>query len=385
MQQKVESDFRTTLQELHRLSVKDPARAAERMKQVLAVLEEDTVLSEHKREAWKRMLRDRIRSLQTQAQSAAKEEKEKAERTVAAEDRRALEERKAAEEQKFRDQMNTVRRLQNEGRLEEANRLAAEAARRNPGNAAAEASRRITGTAEAINQMRDLKRERERRFDLALRDVERSAMPPIDDIEFPSPEKWREITKKRTKTQMTAREKAIMEALEKPITANLKGMTFESAIDYLQTVTGLTIMVDKATLDAAGITYETPVSTNLKNVSTRTFLRKLLADVGLTYVIKNEAVQVVTPAQARDMLTVRTYYLGDLAGAVDLRFGPVINQLQMQETVNNIMQMIVSTIEPDTWAINNNGGKGQIWFDARTLTLIVKQSAEVHYMLGGGR
>jgi hypothetical protein len=59
----------------------------------------------------------------------------------------------------------------------------------------------------------------------------------------------------------------------------------------------------------------------------------------------------------------------------------------MQQTVTQLIQLITGTIDPDSWAVNNTGentgGKGIIYFDARTLTLIVKQSAEVHYLLGG--
>jgi hypothetical protein len=381
--QKVEADFRTALIELHKLAATDPARAAERCKKVLAVLEEDTVLSEHKREAWKRMLKDRIRVLEAEAAGAARDEAAKADRTIRAEERRGADDRKAREQAQLRDDLDRARQLQKEGRGDEAQRLADDVARRHPTSPAADASRRITGMSNRVAELNDLKRERERRDSAAFKDVLTSAMPPIGDIEFPSPEKWRDITKRRTKSSMTEAEKAIMEALEKPITVNLKGSTFEAAIDYLQTLIGQPINVDKATLEAAGVDYTTPVTAKVRNVSVRTLLRKVLGEVGLTYIVKGEAIQVVTPQEARDIMTVRAYYLGDLAGAADFQFGPAFNQLQMRDTVNALIQQIVGTIEPDSWAVNNNGGKGTIVFDPRTLSLIVKQSAEVHYMLGG--
>jgi hypothetical protein len=383
--QKVEADFRAAVAEVHRLSGGNPARAAERLKKMLSVLDEDTVLPEARRLSWQRMLKERIRVLEAEAAGAAKDAAEDAERKVRVEERQAQEDKQAREEQKIRDGLNTVRRLQNEGRSDEADRVAADLARRYPDNVAAGAARRITGANEMLRQVEELKAERARRTELALLDVQRSAMPPVGDIEFPSPERWREITKMRTKSKMTEKERALMQALDSPISVNFKGSTFGAAIDYLETLTGLAIIVDKATLDAAGVGYDAPVNTSVKNVALRTALRKLLGEVGLTYIIKDEVIRVVTPQEARDTMTVRTYYLGDLAAATEIRLGPVFSQLQMANTVSNLIQMIVGSVEPDSWAINNAGGKGTIFFDPRTLTLIVKQSAEVHYMLGGYR
>ena len=55
----------------------------------------------------------------------------------------------------------------------------------------------------------------------------------------------------------------------------------------------------------------------------------------------------------------------------------------MAATVRDLIQTIIGTIEEDTWKLNNPEAEGTIIFDPRTYTLIVKQSAEVHYMLGG--
>jgi hypothetical protein len=44
--------------------------------------------------------------------------------------------------------------------------------------------------------------------------------------------------------------------------------------------------------------------------------------------------------------------------------------------------MIQTNVEPESWKIN--GGPGTIVFDPARLMLVVKQTAEIHYMLGGG-
>src|SRR5207244_8352565 len=50
----------------------------------------------------------------------------------------------------------------------------------------------------------------------------------------------------------------------------------------------------------------------------RNVLRKIFNELGLTYIIKDEMIQVVTASRAKDMMVVRRYYVGDLlAGMAD--------------------------------------------------------------------
>ena len=105
---------------------------------------------------------------------------------------------------------------------------------------------------------------------------------------------------------------------------SFEGSTIESVIDYLQTLSGQTILLDKQTLEAAGISYDTPINLRkMRNLTLRTVLRKVLGEVGLTYIVEKETIHVLTPAEAKKKMTVRTYYLGDLAGVADVNLGPV--------------------------------------------------------------
>ena len=155
-------------------------------------------------------------------------------------------------------------------------------------------------------------------------------MPPIGDIEFPSPAKWQEITKARTKSIATEREKAILKALDSPITVRFEGSTIEAVIDYLQTLSDLTIVAGQA--DAGSGRHQLrhadqpPEDAQL---SLRTVLRKVLGEVGLTYIVEKETIHVLTTDEAKKKMTVRTYYLGDMAGVADVTLGPVFSRLQM--------------------------------------------------------
>jgi hypothetical protein len=379
-EQKAEADFRAALVEMNKLENTNPGRAAERLKKMLSVLEEDTTLSAVKRDAWKRVVKDRIRVCEAQADHVAKGEVENAGREARKDDRRAIDEQKARDDEMRKRDFDRAKELQKQGRDDEARRITD----KYPDSPAAAASQYIGGIKGAIAANKEIKRERERRVLLAFNDVEKSAMPPIGDIEFPPADKWRELTKMRTKSVATEKEKAILKALDSPVTIMFEGSTLENVIDYLQTLSGVTIILDKDTLDRAGLNYDTPVNVRKMKVSLRTALRKVLGEVGLTYIVEKETIHVLRPDEAARKMTVRTYYLGDLATASGFTFGNYFSAVEMARSVASLIEMVVGMIEPDSWQINNPEAKGTIFFNPHNLTLVVKQSAEIHYMLGGG-
>jgi hypothetical protein len=383
-QQKVEADFRAAFVELNKLEFANPTRAAERLKKLVVVLDDDTILSPAKREAWKRVLKDRIHACEVEADRAAQEQADKATIQIKKDDRRITDDQKSRDDQRLKQDLKTAAQMQKDGRIDEAARIADDAARRNPDKTAAAASKTITSRADAVRQARLVRDERNNGWTLSMMDVEKSSVIPKDpDINFPSPEKWREITKRRNKSQATETEKAILRALDSPLTVSFEGSTLESVIDYLQTLSGQTIILDKQTLEAAGINYDTPVNIRKMRASLRSVLRKVLGEVGLTYIVEKETIHAVTLAEAKKKMTVRTYYLGDMAGMVDFTFGPAYGWQAQAATIAMLIQTIVGSVEPDSWKINNAEADGTIFYDPATMTLVVKQSAEIHYMLGG--
>ncbi len=71
--------------------------------------------------------------------------------------------------------------------------------------------------------------------------------------------------------------------------------------------------------------------------------------------------------------------MGDLLFQNDLSMPRYAQQAQAMRTINDLIGVIVGTVEPDSWWVN--GGPGRIVFDPRTMSLVVTQTAEVHYML----
>lgn len=376
--QRVEADVREALLQAQRLP---SAKAVDVLKAALLKLDDDTALTESRRESLKRMLRDRVRITEVEAKAGATRAEEKAVKTADNAGRRAEEEQRIAEQQKLAQGLKDVRKLQEEGKPGEAKRAAGDLSQRYPKSPAAGSSARTTSTADQVDEARRIMKERGARTVGVYRDVEVSATPPAGPIEFPKD--WKEKSAKRLAVKMTDEEKALVKALNTPIPVNFSESAFDGVIEYLQTVTGQTILIDKQAMEEAGVKYDAPVTMKNKSVTLRTVLRKVLGDLGLAYVIKDGSIQVTTPLRAKETLTVRTYYLGDLALVTDFRLPPALTQLQALQNAGQIIDAIQTSIDPPSWRAN--GGNGTIIFDPRTLSLVVKQSAEVHFMLGGGR
>jgi hypothetical protein len=218
------------------------------------------------------------------------------------------------------------------------------------------------------------------RYNRVMASVGESAVP--ESRPYVLPKDWVEKSKKRSAgVKMTAAEKAIMKALESTVDADFSKASFEDVIDHLRKKMKVTITVDKRALTEVGASYETEVNLKLK-ASTRTVLKRILADLNLMYVIKDEAIQITSRERAKEMTTTRTYYIGDLAAVVDVRLDDITKQLMMIQTVNNIITTITNQVDKQSWKVNNPDAVGAIVFDPITMSLIVKQTAEVHFLLG---
>jgi hypothetical protein len=185
----------------------------------------------------------------------------------------------------------------------------------------------------------------DRRVQLDL-DVMKTMVPPIGDIEFPKD--WVEKSKRRTTAiQLTETEKQIIKALNTPMTIEVEGKTLKEVLDDLRERTKMPIVVDQRALDDLNITYNSPVNLNLRNVTTRTVLKRLTADLQLTYVMKDQTIQITTPARAKEMLSVRVYSVADLMSLAQPGTPAIFAQAQAYQTLQMLVTLITQTVEPD--------------------------------------
>jgi hypothetical protein len=242
----------------------------------------------------------------------------------------------------------------------------------------------IESRGRAVADGRTDRASRSDRYNKSMVAVDKSAVPDSRVQSFP--DDWAERTKKRSAgPKMTEREKAIMKALGTQMEADYNKATFEEVIEHLRKVTGVTITVDRRALEEVGIKESSSEVTLKLKASTRTVLKRLLADLGLAYVIKEEAIQITSAERARQMTTTRTYYIGDLVALTDFRLGPLLSKLVAMQRINMLIENITKTVDPKSWQVNNPEAVGSIAFDPVSMSIVVKQTAEIHFALGGYR
>jgi len=339
--QKIEDEVTGALVKSRRMGATSPSGAVRILKRTLNHVEDNTALTEGRRDVLVKVLKERIRYWSNRAEAKVK-------------DRAARED--------YRERGRGRRTDDDVGRREETDNL----------------RKRIRDTRDYLREGRSLRRERESGRAAAMRDIERSAIPTDGVVTFPKD--WKKRVAKRKPVLLTKKEKAILRILNSVISVDFKDQSFDGVMDYLQEKTGQPILVDKQALADANIEYETPVTLKLKKVSVRTLLRKLLHDLGLTYVIKDEIIQVTSYKKAKELMTVRSYPVADLV-SFDPATGVLLPRPFVEYQAAQLIELIKSTIDPESWTGGENGGGGTITFHYPSKTLVVKQSAEIHYSM----
>jgi hypothetical protein len=174
------------------------------------------------------------------------------------------------------------------------------------------------------------------------------------------------LDKYRPTSKLTAKEKELLKMLNSTLTVAWDKTPLKDAIEFLQDKTNLNILVDENSLKEANVEYDDPVTLKGKKLPVRLILKKILADKGLTYIIKDA----------------RAYAVGDLLPVFMPQAGPFVNRVRMYQGVQQLMDLIVNTVEPATWQVN--GGLGTMSFHEPSMSLVIRQTAEFHYQMGGG-
>src|SRR5207245_2217820 len=150
-------------------------------------------------------------------------------------------------------------------------------------------------------------------------------------------------------------------ALQTPITESFKELPLEGVLSTFEKRYGITLNVDKAGLDQAQLTMESPVSVNVKEKTLRSTLKNMLGNVGLTFAIVNGELRLTTPGLASKITTVRAYYIGDLLSSGNgFTMGPFASQVQSVQSLAALISMIEG-MDPAAW--QSGGGPGTIVFD----------------------
>ena len=358
------------LRDASHLAVIDPAKAVERLQKLLSMLQSERVLSADRRAQLVRVVDDRIRVVQ--AAPAATPE-------IGPPPLPAEAVKRADELAKVRAGLKDAVELRKKGQVAEANAKAAELTKQFPDSVAVQVLNTIGQVSAQRHETHVSRKEKEDSLLAGLSAVDRAAVMPRGDIEFAKDHKER-MAKRRAETAPTAAELKILQSLNTNITPQFQNSRLEDVADYLSTLIGLPIVLDKAAMDELNLNYNSPVTFVLKKpVTARTALRAILRTIGMTFVVRDGTVFVTSPTRAREYLTVKAYSLGDLVVPIGNPFLPVGDPLEEAFNVQSLIDLILSTVDPESWDVR--GGPGVIRYYAPLRALVVRQSQEVHVSL----
>ena len=208
-----------------------------------------------------------------------------------------------------------------------------------------------------------------------------SALPPLGDIEFDKGYKARmELRRKLNEPKLTAEEKKLLTSLDTPIKGGLNNAPFQEAVQLLSTAIDQKIYVDTKSLEARGVNLDDKVDVP-GGVSARSALRVMLQSKGLTFVLRENLIQVVTLEEAKKQCVARAYDVRDLVSCTSLvgNVGPWGAYMDYQATAANaqiIIDAIKKGVEPSAW--DSGGGVGSITFHYGTMSIIVRAPSEIH-------
>jgi hypothetical protein len=381
--QKTEADIRAALSMAGRLNATDRPNAVAALKNAVAQLESDQTLSPARRSTLLRVVRDRLRVVELGPDSPeevarvqkSEEEKRAADKELAA--------KAAADKAKIKEGLGKISQLRKDGKTVEAERVAADLARKFPDSTALQLLADNSSLAKGIADYEKTKKLNEVNTNAALLEVSKSGTPLVGDMTYPSD--WKERTKGRSDlTAPTQEERALLKTLDTPVDATFKNSRFQDVMEYLSTAGNRTIVVDPAAAAEVNLNYDSPINMSARGqLALKTTLRQVLAPYNLTFVVRDGVIHVTTPQKARDLMTTKVYYLGDLifgglyGGAPNI--GVAADQVQVVQNISALVEMITGAVDPLSW--EKRGGQGHLGVNMPTLSLTVRQSQEVHVML----
>lgn len=389
--QRAQSTVLAAIREAERLARSNPARASQVLRAAQTDIDLAVGISADTRTTLTGLLQARLNGVMGRENPVTPGVRPDPRAAMPRLDRQAAFDRYSAEVKAVRDGVDQVSKYQAAGRAAEADRVIRDLARQYPNNPSVISLTQKDNFKQRVEDARLFALNQGDRMTAALRAVDRSAIPAGRDVEFPPD--WKEKTERRKNTvRLTAKEKAIIESLGKPLTVNYNGQSLQEALQDLSTQMDQPLSVDTKSLADLGIDLTKGVNLQGKNVTARTVLRQVLGSAGLTFVIKDETIQVVTVEKAQTMLVARVYYLGDVVQGVgpfagSLTWGPYIDFQQTMANVQLIIDSIQKSVDPLSWKVN--GGPATITFHYPSMSIIVRASTEVHSALGskigGGR
>lgn len=125
-------------------------------------------------------------------------------------------------------------------------------------------------------------------------------------------------------------EMRILTELEKETSFEYLDQPLRDVVDDISFRHDIPILISVTALEEYGIGTDTPLSMSLKGVSLKSALNLMLAEIDLTYILKDDCMQITTTEAGNAHVTVRAYSVG--RGSASEQLVEVIQKLSRSDT-----------------------------------------------------
>lgn len=194
----------------------------------------------------------------------------------------------------------------------------------------------------------------------------------------------------------------------------MDGVPLTDAIDFLRDVSGANLHVNWRALEAAGVTRDTVITSQLRNVPVRKALSVILSQVSpegspLAFYNDGGVIEVTTQAIADEQLITRSYFVGDILMEIPDFTGPRMSLSSKNsggkngggggssggifeqdntdrvkgetktERADKLVSLITQLVRPEIWETNGGTAKAS-YFNGY---LIISAPRSAHELIGG--
>jgi von Willebrand factor type A domain len=320
--QVIQAEVQNVLNKARLTMSTDPDTASQQLKLTLEKVRQTGELDPDTRDQFVDSLQSALREASARKVTVEQARQERQASMSAASERLLAASKLERNQLKVKELMERFNSLMSEKRYRDAEEAAAsEAEKLVPGNPVP-----VLATLEArmvgyYSNFMDSRLARQKGVVDTLYQVEKSHVPFPDEppIVYPDAEVWQQLTARRKEKYSSmdlakkgSAEKKIEEALKSPTEVVFVETPLQDVIEYLKDRHKIEIKIDTHALTDLGIGTDTPVTIDLKGISLRSALRLMLKELGLTYLIKDEVLQITTPEEADNQLSTKVYPVADL-------------------------------------------------------------------------
>jgi type II secretory pathway component GspD/PulD (secretin) len=223
-----------------------------------------------------------------------------------------------AKHQQFAELMSRFKKKFEEAKYEEAEMLAMQAHDLDPDNPTAAAAIYMAKTQTRIMGNKAAKDAREVMVDGGLREVEKEGplVTTLDPMKYNQDLRGRLAGRKPLSPIKigikSPKEQEIERSLSAPVTVNFVDTPLKQVLEVLSNTQGINIVPEESALEEEMISLDRPVTKKLDNISLKSALNLILKDAKLTWVIRNEVLEVTTESHSKDKNVMRVYHVADL-------------------------------------------------------------------------